>query len=153
MSKLTDDILSSIDIVDVISRHVSLKRAGSNYSGCCPFHNEKTASFMVSPQKQIFKCFGCGKGGNVFTFVQDYEKIDFWDAVKLLAKDANIDISKYDVDSKKLDHYADEKEKIKRIHKLAQQFFVDALAKSAEAKTYLQEKRKLDTETIHHFGI
>lgn len=153
MSKLTDDILSSVDIVDVISRHVSLKRAGSNYSGCCPFHNEKTASFMVSPQKQIFKCFGCGKGGNVFTFVQEYEKIDFWDVIKLLAKDANIDITKYDVDSKKLDHYADEKEKIKRIHKLAQQFFVDALEKSSEAKTYLQEKRKLDTETIHHFGV
>lgn len=153
MSKLTDDILSSVDIVDVISRHVSLKRAGSNYSGCCPFHNEKTASFMVSPQKQIFKCFGCGKGGNVFTFVQEYEKIDFWDVVKLLAKDANIDITKYDVDSKKLDHYADEKEKIKRIHKLAQQFFVDALEKSTEAKNYLQEKRKLDTETIHHFGV
>jgi DNA primase len=62
VSKLTDDILSSIDIVDVISRYVPLKRAGSNYSGCCPFHNEKTPSFMVSPQKQIFKCFGCGKG-------------------------------------------------------------------------------------------
>lgn len=153
MSKLTDDILSSVDIVDVISRHVSLKRAGSNYSGCCPFHNEKTPSFMVSPQKQIFKCFGCGKGGNVFTFVQEYEKIDFWDAVKLLAKDARIDISTYEVDTKKLDHYADEKEKIKRIHKLAQQFFVDALQKSKEAQNYLHEKRKLDDATIEHFGV
>lgn len=153
MSKLTDDILSSVDIVDVISRYVSLKRAWSNYAGCCPFHNEKTASFMVSPQKQIFKCFGCGKWGNVFTFVQEYEKIDFWDVVKLLAKDANIDITKYDVDSKKLDHYSDEKEKIKRIHKLAQKFFVDSLEKSKEAKEYLNEKRKLDNETIQYFGI
>lgn len=153
MSKLTDDILSSVDIVDVISRHVSLKRAGSNYSGCCPFHNEKTASFMVSPQKQIFKCFGCGKGGNVFTFIQEYEKIDFWDAVKMLAKDARIDITSYEVDTKKLDHYADEKEKIKRIHKLAQQFFVDALQKSKEAQNYLHEKRKLDDATIEHFGV
>ena len=95
MSKLTDDILSSVDIVDVISKHISLKRSGSNFSGCCPFHNEKTPSFMVSPTKQIFKCFGCGKGGNVFTFVQEIERIDFWDAVKILAKDANLDINTY----------------------------------------------------------
>jgi DNA primase len=77
VSKLTDDILSSVDIVDVISRHVSLKRAGSNYSGCCPFHNEKTASFMVSPQKQIFKCFGCGKGGNVLLLYKNMKKLIF----------------------------------------------------------------------------
>jgi len=70
-----------------------------------------------------------------------------------LAKDANIDINKYDVDSKKLDHYSDEKEKIKRIHKLAQKFFIDALEKSKEAKEYLSEKRKLDNETIQYFGI
>jgi len=153
LSKLTDDILSSIDIVDVISRHVSLKRAWSNYSGCCPFHNEKTPSFMVSPQKQIFKCFWCGKWGNVFTFLQEYERIDFWDAVKLLAKDANIDIANYEIDTKKLDQYADEKEKIKRIHKLAQRFFIDWLKKSKEAKDYLHEKRKLDDTTIEHFGV
>jgi DNA primase len=85
--------------------------------------------------------------------VQEYERIDFWDVVKLLAKDANIDIAKYDLDSKKLDHYADEKEKIKRIHKLTQQFFVDSLQKSPESLAYLQEKRKLDLETIQHFGI
>lgn len=153
MSKLTDDILSNIDIVDIISRYVPLKRSGSNYSGPCPFHNEKTPSFMVSPQKQIFKCFGCGKGGNVFTFLQEYEKIDFWDVVKLLAKESHIDISTYDIDTKKIDQYANEKEKIKRIHKLAQQFFVDNLQKSKEAQVYLHEQRKLDKETIEYFGI
>lgn len=153
MSKLTDDILSSVDIVDVISKYVPLKRAWSNYSGCCPFHNEKTPSFMVSPQKQIFKCFGCWKGGNVFTFVQEYERIDFRDSVKLLAEDARIDITKYKIDSKKLDNYADEKEKIKRIHKLTQQFFVVSLQKTKEAQIYLKEDRKLDYETIQHFWI
>jgi DNA primase len=89
----------------------------------------------------------------VFTFVQEYEKIDFWDAVKLLAKDVRIDIASYEVDTKKLDHYADEKEKIKRIHKLAQQFFIDALQKSKDAQSYLHEKRKLDDATIEHFGV
>jgi len=153
MSKITDDILSSVDIVDVISRHVQLKRSGSNFSGCCPFHHEKTPSFMVSPQKQIFKCFGCGKGGNVFTFVQEFEKIDFWDAVKELAKDAHIDMSKYDIDTKKMDHYADGKEKMKRIHKLAQEFFVQELEKNPDAKTYLNEKRKLSNEDIQTFGV
>lgn len=153
MSKITDDILASVDIVDVVSRHVQLKRSGSNFSGCCPFHSEKTPSFMVSPQKQIFKCFWCGKWGNVFTFVQEYEKIDFWDAVKELAKDARIDITKYDLDTKKMDQNSDSKEKIKRIHKLAQEFFVQELEKNTEAKVYLTEKRKLNPEFIKEFGV
>ncbi len=153
MSKLTDDILHSVDIVDVISRYVPLKRAGSNFSGCCPFHNEKTPSFMVSPHKQIFKCFGCGKWWNVFTFLQEYERIDFWDSVKILAKEANIDIKKYDVNSRKLDQYSDQKEKIKRIHKLAQKFFVEALQESPQAMQYLQENRKLKPDIIKEFGI
>lgn len=153
MSKLTDDILSSVDIVDVISKHISLKRAGSNFSGCCPFHNEKTPSFMVSPTKQIFKCFGCGKGWNVFTFVQEIERIDFWDAVKILAKDANLDISTYEYDHKKRDGQTDTKEKLKRIHKLAQQFFVEELEKNPEALEYLHEKRHLSDEIIKEFGV
>ena len=153
MSKLTDDILSNVDIVDVISKHVSLKRSGSNFSGCCPFHNEKTPSFMVSPTKQIFKCFGCGKGWNVFTFVQEIERIDFWDAVKILANDARIDISTYEYDHKKRDGQTDSKEKMKRIHKLAQQFFVDELATQTDALDYLHLKRHLSDEMIKEFGI
>lgn len=108
---------------------------------------------MVSPQKQIFKCFGCGKGGNVFTFVQEFEKIDFWDAAKMLAKDAHIDVTKYDLDTKRIDAHGDDKEKMKRIHTLAQQFFVEEREKSIEAKTYLMEKRKLSPDIIHQFGV
>ena len=93
---IIDDILHSTDIVDIVGKYVPLKKAGSNFSGCCPFHNEKTPSFMVSPTKQIFKCFGCGKGGNVLTFMQEIEKIDFRDAVKELAKMQHIDLEKYD---------------------------------------------------------
>lgn len=151
MSQLTDEILSRIDIVDVISKYMPLKRAGSNFSGNCPFHSEKTPSFMVSPAKQIFKCFGCGKGGNVLTFVQEIEKIDFRDAVKELAKTYNIDIEKYQTNRAKNEEFADEKEKIKRLHKLAQQFFVDELAKNIHALTYLKEKRHLDDTTISNF--
>ena len=153
MSQLTDDILSNIDIVDIIGKYMPLKRSGSNFSGNCPFHNEKTPSFMVSPSKQIFKCFGCGKGGNVITFMQEIERIDFRDAAKELAKQANIDLTKYQIDPTKHDHYNDEKEKLKYIHKIAQKFFVDQLAKHPEAKKYLNEERKLTDEMISHFGI
>ena len=100
---LIDEILQNTDIVDVIGRYLPLKRAGSNFSGCCPFHNEKTPSLMVSPTKQIFKCFGCGKGGNVLTFIQEIERIDFRDAVKELAKQQHIDLEKYDTSLKKND--------------------------------------------------
>lgn len=153
MSKLAEDILSNIDIVDVIWRYMPLKRAGSNFSGNCPFHNEKTPSFMVSPSKQIFKCFGCGKGGNVITFMQEIERIDFRDAAKELAKQANIDITKYQTDPTKHDERQDEKEKIKRIHKIAQKFFVEQLAKHPEAQRYLHEERKLSDQMISDFGI
>ena len=108
---------------------------------------------MVSPTKQIFKCFGCGKGGNVITFVQEIERIDFWDAAKELAKQANIDLSSYQTDPHKYDDRNDEKEKIKRIHKLAQKFFVEQLDKNPEAKKYLREQRHLSEETISQFGI
>ena len=153
MSKIAEDILSAVDIVDIIGKYVPLKRAGANFTGNCPFHNEKTPSFMVSPSKQIFKCFGCGKGGNVITFVQEIERIDFWDAAKELAKQANIDLAKYQIDPKKHDDWNDEKEKIKHIHKIAQKFFVEQLAKNPEAKKYLNEQRKLSDQMISDFGV
>ncbi len=153
MSQLTDEIIHNIDIVDIINKYVPLKRAGANFTGNCPFHSEKTPSFMVSPSKQIFKCFGCGKWGNVITFMQEIERIDFRDTVKELAKQANIDISKYQNEKFTSQAYTDEKEKIKRIHRLAQQFFVDEAKKSTLAQTYLQEQRKLDEKIIQEFGI
>jgi DNA primase len=153
MSQVTDEILANVDIVDVISKYIPLKRAGANFSGNCPFHSEKTPSFMVSPTKQIFKCFGCGKGGNVITFVQEIERIDFRDTIKELAKTANVDLTKYQNEKYNDQAYTDEKEKIKRLHKLAQQYFVDELHKSVSAMTYLKEQRKLDDETIEAFGV
>src|ERR1700691_610082 len=87
-----EQIRAASDIVDVIGAHVSLKRAGANFVGLCPFHKEKTPSFNVNALKQIFHCFGCHKGGDVFTFVKDYESIDFPDAVRRLAERAKIPI-------------------------------------------------------------
>ena len=148
---LIDEILQSTDIVDVIGRYLPLKRAGSNFSGCCPFHNEKTPSLMVSPTKQIFKCFGCGKGGNVLTFIQEIERIDFRDAVKELAKQQHIDLEKYDTSLKKMTAESDEKGKLKRIHNLAQNFFKEQLKNSSGAMSYLQKDRKLTPELIQLF--
>ena len=152
-NSLVDEVLSRVDIVDVISKYIPLKRSGSNFSACCPFHWEKTPSFMVSPTKQIFKCFGCGIGWNVFTFIQEIEKIDFRDAVKLLAKDEHIDISQYETVSKYAQKSQDDKEKLKRMHKLAQEFFVESLKKNDIAMKYLHEKRHLDDKLIEDFWI
>lgn len=152
-NSLVDEVLSRVDIVDVISRYIPLKRAGSNFSACCPFHWEKTPSFMVSPTKQIFKCFWCWIWWNVFTFVQEIEKIDFRDAVKVLAEQEHIDASQYQQVSKYAQKSQDDKEKLKRMHKLAQEFFVESLQKSEIAITYLHEKRHLDDKLISEFWI
>ncbi len=88
MSRLSEDIIANVDIVDVISRYVQLKRVGRNFVGLSPFRNEKTPSFTVSPEKQIFKCFSTGIGGNVIKFIMEIERIDYRDAAQILAKDA-----------------------------------------------------------------
>ena len=89
--KITE-IRNAADIVDVISARVFLKKAGKDYAGLCPFHAEKTPSFTVSPEKQIFHCFGCGVGGNVFTFLMKYEGVSFPEAVEALARQAGINL-------------------------------------------------------------
>ena len=89
---IIDRVLDTADIVEVVARDVDLKQRGTNYFGLCPFHSEKTASFSVAPTKQIYHCFGCGNGGNVFSFLMEYQKITFPEAVKLLADRYNIPI-------------------------------------------------------------
>ena len=90
--EIINDIRQSNDIVDVISQYVHLKRSGRNFFGLCPFHNEKSPSFSVSPDKQIFHCFGCGVGGNVITFVSKIEGLNFIETVQMLAERANIQL-------------------------------------------------------------
>ena len=92
---LVDEILSSTDIVSVINDYVPLTRRGANFLGLCPFHKEKTPSFTVSPDKQIYKCFGCGEGGNVITFISKIENLDFKETLEVLAERANIDTERF----------------------------------------------------------
>jgi len=90
-----EEIKNKIDIVEYIGKYVPLKQSGRNFKGCCPFHNEKTASFMVSPEKQIFHCFGCGKGGDIFTFTEEIEGVDFPSAIRELAEKAGVKLPEY----------------------------------------------------------
>ena len=144
-----DKIRDQADIVDVISREVELKRKGVNYFGICPFHDENTPSFSVSQSKQIYKCFSCGEGGNVFTFIKNFYNLAFTESVKLLAERYNIilDIS---------DNYSSSNEYsfLKEVHEDAALFFQQNLF-SEIGKNPLQylEERKLTKETIKNFRI
>lgn len=154
MSQIAEDILSNLDIVDVVSRYVSLKKVGRNFVGLSPFRNEKTPSFTVSPEKQIFKCFSTGIGGNAIKFIMEMEKIEFRDAVKILAPQANVDLSRYEYNkSDKSEAQASEKEKQKLMLRTAQSFFADNLKSSSMAGEYLKTKRHLSPEIIEKFGL
>jgi DNA primase len=149
MSKLSEDILANIDIVDVVWRYVQLKRVGRNFVGLSPFRNEKTPSFTVSPEKQIFKCFSTGIGGNVIKFIMEMEKIEYRDAAQILAKDAGIDLKQYQTKSpEKWEKDGNEKEKYKLMMRIAQQYFVEELHKNAAALQYLHEQRRLWDDII-----
>lgn len=160
---LTEDILNTIDIVDIVSRHVQLKKMGNNYTGLCPFHNEKTPSFSVSQTKQIFKCFGCGMGGNAIKFFMEIEKLDFGDAIKELAEIARIDLTKYKKPGSRTQAWSThelmaeilpwEKEKLKLMNSITQNFFTQELTKNTIAINYLHQKRHLDDHHIQLFGL
>jgi DNA primase len=137
---ILDEIKNRIDIVELISDYIPLKRAGQNYKGLCPFHTEKTPSFMVSPQKQIFHCFGCGTGGDIFGFVMKYESLSFREALHLLAKKAGVRLRSQDSAGRK------DTETIRAMQKEALGFFMETLARSETAKAYL--KRRGIAETI-----
>ena len=118
--RYSDDIIEEVrmknDIVDVVSQYVKLNKRGSTYFGLCPFHNEKTPSFSVTPAKQMYYCFGCGAGGNVFTFLMEYENFSFMEAVKFLADRAGIALPEAEY-SKEAKQRADLKASILEINK------------------------------------
>lgn len=123
----SDDIIEEVrmknDIVDVISGYVKLQRKGSSYFGLCPFHNEKSPSFSVSPGKQMYYCFGCGAGGNVFTFLMEYENFTFVEAVKYLADRAGVRLpeAEYSPEARRA---ADLKSRLLEINKKQQHFII-----------------------------
>ena len=150
--ELLDEIRNSNDIVDIISQYVVLKRSGRNFFGLCPFHKEKSPSFSVSPDKQIFHCFGCGKGGNVFHFISQIENINFVESVGILAERAGITLPTSD-------NSEDEKRqklkaRIYEINEIAANFYHENLYKptSKAAQDYVK-KRKLDNKTLKEFSI
>lgn len=143
-----EEIKSKIDIIDLISDYVQLKKAGQNYKGLCPFHPEKIPSFMVSPSKQIFHCFGCGIGGDVVSFLMKHENISFSEAIRHIAKKAGIKVTDFTFDRES----SERRERILQINMDAMKFFIKNLHASEAAMAYLR-KRGLDKVSIDSFCI
>lgn len=151
--EIIDEVRSSSDIVEIVSEYVHIKKGGRNYLGVCPFHNEKTPSFSVSPDKQIFYCFGCGAGGNTISFLMKIENIGFVEAIQSLAKRARIELPQENV-SDEIKAKNELKEQIYNASKEAARFFYDQLMseKGTAARMYLN-RRGIDIKTIKKFGL
>lgn len=148
-----DDLRNRVDIVDIIKEYVPLKKQGQNYKGLCPFHSEKTPSFVVSPHKQIYHCFGCGKGGNVYTFLMEKEGLPFPDAVAHLAKICGVPVPQGELTPEKARENS-LRERYFHINELAVQFFREKLASpfGKQARLYL-DKRGIDKQLITKFAL
>ncbi len=140
-----EDLKSQINIVDVVGRVVALKRAGANHKGVCPFHNEKTPSFVVSEQKQIFTCFGCGATGDAIKFTQQYYNLDFNEAIEKLGNEYGITI--------KRNHFNEDREKYYEINREAARFFYRAFTEGKNAGYAYMKNRGLDDAILKKFGI
>ena len=151
--ELIEEVRTRNDIVEVISGYVRLQKKGSNYFGLCPFHNEKSPSFSVSPGKQMYYCFGCGAGGNVITFLMEYENQTFPEAVRTLAQRAGIALPEAD-DSKEARQADSRRAKLLEINKEAAKYFYYQLRteRGSVGMEYLR-KRELSDETMNHFGL
>ena len=151
--ELVEEIRSRNDIVDVISTYVKLKRKGNSYFGLCPFHNEKSPSFSVSQDKQMYYCFGCGAGGNLFTFLMNYENYTFPEALKVLANRCGVELPKEEY-SPEAKRQADFKSMLLRIQKEAATYYFYQLKRESgkQAYGYLRGRGLLD-ETIRRFGL
>lgn len=150
--EIINEVRQSNDIVDVVSQYVHLKRSGRNYFGLCPFHNEKSPSFSVSPDKQIFHCFGCGVGGNVFTFISKIEGVNFLESLQILADRANIQLPTIEnsVDSKR----EELKSKVYKVNEFTAEFYHQNLYKpQAKMGQDYVKKRQLNNETLKSFKI
>jgi DNA primase len=146
--RLLEEIRSQVDIVDFISDYVALKKSGQNYKALCPFHAEKTPSFMVSQPKQIFHCFGCGAGGDVVSFLMKHETLSFNEAVQVIAKKAGIKTGEFTFDKDR----SEKREKLLAINRESTKYFLQNLHDSEAARTYLQ-KRGIEDLSVRSFSI
>jgi DNA primase len=146
--ELINRVREANDIVEVISEYLPLKKKGKSYTALCPFHPEKTPSFSVSQERQIYHCFGCGKGGNVYTFLMEHEKLSFYEALKLLAKRANIALPKKGSDQKTTEI----SDQLFYANQVASEYFRDSLKNSKKAIDYLKS-RGFSMDTIEVFSL
>lgn len=145
-------IREKTDVVALVNEYIPLKKLGKNFKTTCPFHNEKTPSFVVSPERQIWHCFGCGKGGDVYTFLMEYEKLEFVEALRILAKKTGVELHESDFVKKG----SSQKEKIYKINSLSSDYYHYILVNHKSGKTaldYLAKKRKIDRRLIETFRI
>lgn len=149
--ELIQSVIEANDMVDIASGYMTLKRVGNSYKGKCPFHNEKTASFTVSREKQLYHCFGCGAGGNVITFIMEMEKLPFVEALKFLAARVNMVLP--EKQNQQEDHQAYEKKKrLYELHREAANYYYKVLKTNRPARQYLLQ-RGISQETIREFGL
>src|SRR4030042_3242464 len=149
MDSQVEEIKQKIDIVSLINEYVALKKSGRNYKAVCPFHSEKTPSFMVSPELGIFKCFGCGKAGDIFAFIKEIEKVEFGEALKILAKKAGIILKEFKPreDQKQIDD-------LFKMNSIACSFYQKLLNETAgkKALSYLKA-RGVTAHSIDEFSL
>ena len=146
-----DEILN-LDITEVIGKYITLKRKGTNHQACCPFHKEKTPSFSVSPAKGFYKCFGCGKAGNVIGFVMDFKKLDYISAIKAIAANHNITLVET-IQSKESKGKYDHNERLYLVNKLALGWFQENLMLKENVAAHLYAQSRWNDEMISEFGI
>ncbi|MBR3886820.1 MAG: DNA primase [Alistipes sp.] len=151
-----DRIYAAANIVDIIGDYVTLKKKGVNYQACCPFHNEKTPSFVVSPSKGVYKCFGCGKGGNAVTFIMEHESISYPEALKVVAKRYGIEVEEREQTEEDV-RRNNNRESMFALNGWAAEYFSKYLLNNAEGKTvglsYFAQKRGFTDATIRKFGL
>jgi DNA primase len=141
-----DEVLSRSDIVQVISGYIRLQPAGRNFKALCPFHQEKTPSFIISPEKQLFNCFGCGIGGNIFSFLMKHERLNFMEALRLLAEKAGVALPEGKQEASRASELFE-------LNRFAKDFFIERLKETPAAKDYLLRKRGLSPEVIEEFSL
>ncbi len=144
------EVKARLEITEVVSGYLPLKQAGRNLKAPCPFHEEKSASFMVSPEKGIYHCFGCGEGGDIFNFVMKMEGLDFRSALELLARKAGVELKAKSGEAKQVQKL---RERLLAAHALAVRYYQATLIKNTKALEYARKNRGLDKETIRDFGI